>query len=72
MLLEELDQLLLHKFNLNKLVLFIKYLTIYTISPFYIGTDNDIIRIYDQLGFHNYAKTLVNKLANIYTKYGGK
>lgn len=54
------------------LILFIKYLSIKTISPFYIGTDNDIINIYDKLGFHNYAKSLANRLINIYTKYGGQ
>lgn len=48
-----------------------KYVTINSISSFYSGTDINVIKIIDDLGFNQYAIKLMNKLINVYVKYGG-
>ena len=52
-------------------VLMIKYLTIHTIQPLYLATDQEIVRMYNDFGFRKYSINLWNRLLNVYSKYGG-
>lgn len=52
-------------------VMFIKYLTIKSINPFYIGTDFSIIDLYQKLGLNKSSDKLLKQLLNVYDKYGG-
>jgi len=51
--------------------LLLKYLTIKTIQPFYPGTDMEVIRILEDLGFSTYSEKLWLQLMKVYTKFGG-
>ena len=53
------------------LCLFIKYATIKTISPFYGGTDMEVVSMFQDLGLKNYALSLIRRLSDVYAKYGG-
>lgn len=48
-----------------------KYVTINTISPFYGGTDIEVIQAIRDFGFKDYATNLMNRLIEVYSKYGG-
>ena len=48
-----------------------KYVTIDEIKDLYLGTDMNVIQIYNDLGFKNYANSILKKLINFYTKFGG-
>ena len=51
--------------------LVIRYVTIQTINPIYGGTDLEVLKIIDDLGFNNYSRKLYLKLLEVYQKYGG-
>ena len=51
--------------------LFIKYLTIDKIQPLYIASDQEIVKMYYELGFKKYSADLWNRLLKVYSKYGG-
>ncbi|MBO4918677.1 MAG: rhomboid family intramembrane serine protease [Erysipelotrichaceae bacterium] len=51
--------------------LFVRYLSIKTISPLYGGTDLEVVRIISDLGFKNYSNHLYQRLLEVYQKYGG-
>ena len=51
--------------------LYIRFMTIRTIEPFYLGTDNEILQIFNDLGMKKYAARLLERLVEVYTKYGG-
>ena len=51
--------------------LFIKYLTIDKIQPLYIASDQEIVKMYYELGFKKYSVDLWNRLLKVYSKYGG-
>ena len=53
------------------IALFVKYATIKTISPFYYGTDKEIVTIINNFGLKNYAISLAERLLRVYTNYGG-
>ena len=53
------------------LCLFIKYATMKSISPIYTGTDIEVLKIYNDLGFRNYALKLAERLYDVYRTYGG-
>ena len=53
------------------LCLAIKYVTIDSIKSLYAGTDLNALKIYEDLGFNNYVSNLLNRLINVYSKYGG-
>lgn len=53
------------------LALSVKYLTTTTISPFYGGTDFQVLSALDDFGFKNYASKLSKQLIEVYTKFGG-
>lgn len=51
------------------LVLTFKYLSLNSITPLYIGTDNEVTRIYLENGFTRYSKILSDKLYNYYINH---
>lgn len=51
--------------------LLIKYLTISKIDPLYIGTDMEVVKIYSDLGLKSFGDNLMNRLLNVYSKFGG-
>lgn len=51
-------------------VLGIKYVSNDSIEPLYIGTDSDVLRIYDKLGLRNKYNKTKEKLIEIYIKEG--
>ncbi|MBR5342145.1 MAG: rhomboid family intramembrane serine protease [Erysipelotrichaceae bacterium] len=53
------------------LCLFIKYVTIRKIEPIYGGTDMEVVKIINDMGFKDYALKLTQRLMNVYQKYGG-
>lgn len=53
------------------LSLFIKYVTIKTISPFYKGTDIEVVKVFNDLGLKSYSNNLLKRLIEVYAKYGG-
>lgn len=53
------------------LALTFKYVTIDTINPIFSGTDYEVAKIFNDLGFKNYASKLIIRLVNVYSKYGG-
>ena len=52
-------------------LLFMKYISITKINPIYGGNDLEIVRIIKDLGFENYANKLLQRLADVYQRYGG-
>ena len=48
-------------------VLFYKYLSITSIDPFYGGTDMEVVKIWRDLGFSDYASSLSKRLLMVYT-----
>lgn len=48
-----------------------KYVTIKTIDPFYGGTDIEVIQAIRDFGFKDYAVNLMDRLIDVYTKFGG-
>lgn len=53
------------------LSLIFKYITINSIESIYAGTDLNVLKILNDLGLNKYANNLLNKLMNVYSKYGG-
>ncbi len=53
------------------LCLFVKYVTMKTISPIYPGTDMQVVRLWGDLGFRDYAEKLAAGLYDVYKVYGG-
>ncbi|MBQ6335210.1 MAG: rhomboid family intramembrane serine protease [Erysipelotrichaceae bacterium] len=53
------------------LSLFIKYATIKTIEPIYAGTDLEVVRMLNDMGFKKYAVSLWQRLNIVYSTYGG-
>lgn len=53
------------------LSLFYKYATMKIISPFYAGTDMEIVKMFDDLNLKEYALNLARRLSDVYVKYGG-
>ena len=53
------------------LALFVKFISIDKISPFYVGTDNEIVKMVYNTGLKNYAISLAERLSRVYTNYGG-
>lgn len=51
--------------------LFARYLSMKTINPLYGGTDLEVVKILDDLGFKNYSSKLYQRLLEVYQKYGG-
>ncbi|MBR4462386.1 MAG: rhomboid family intramembrane serine protease [Erysipelotrichaceae bacterium] len=52
-------------------LLFMKYLSIRSIHPFYGGNDMEIIKMLKDFGFDSYADKLWNRLIEVYQRYGG-
>lgn len=52
-------------------VLVVKYVFYGGIYPFYLGTDQDVIKIIRDFGFNKYADQMMNNLFKIYIKYKG-
>ena len=52
-------------------VLLVKYIFFSGIYPFYLGTDQDVIRILREFGFNKYADKMINDLFKIYIQYKG-
>lgn len=48
-----------------------KYVTINEIKDLYLGTDMNVLQIYNDLGLKQYANSLLKKLLDFYSKYGG-
>ena len=48
-----------------------RYLTIKTINPFYIANDMEVANIYYEWGLKDYSVKLVNRLLEVYQKFGG-
>lgn len=53
------------------LCLVFKYVTIDSIKSLYVGTDFNVVKIFDDLGLKNIAEKLLIKLMNAYSKFGG-
>lgn len=53
------------------LCLIIKYVTIDSINSLYAGTDVNVVKLFEKIGFKNYAEKLLLKLFGIYEKFGG-
>ena len=51
--------------------LFIRYLSMKTINPLYGGTDLEVVKILNDLGFKDYSNKLYQRLLEVYQKYGG-
>ena len=51
--------------------LFVRYLSTKTISPLYGGTDLEVVKIINDLGFKDYSNHLYQRLLQVYQKYGG-
>ena len=51
--------------------LFARYLSMKTINPLYGGTDLEVVKILNDLGFKNYSNKLYQRLLEVYQKYGG-
>ena len=51
--------------------LFIRYITIKNISPFYGGTDMETVKIIKDFGFTSYVDNLAKRLLEVYSTYGG-
>lgn len=43
-----------------------KYFSIKEISPMYLGTDQQVCKLYDDIGLHSYANKLYDKIYNYY------
>ena len=52
-------------------LLFMKYLSIKKINPIYAGNDMEIVKMLKDFGFGRYADKLLNKLIEVYQRYGG-
>ena len=53
------------------LCLFVKYATMKTIDPFYMGTDMQVVKMWNDLGFKDHALALAERLYDVYKVYGG-
>ena len=53
------------------LCLFIKYVTMKSITPIYAGTDMQVVKIWSDLGFERHAQNLMRVLYEVYEKFGG-
>ena len=51
--------------------LFARYLSMKTINPLYGGTDLEVVKILNDLGFKDYSNKLYQRLLEVYQKYGG-
>ena len=51
--------------------LFIRYLSMKTINPLYGGTDLEVVKILNDLGFKDYSNKLYQRLLEVYQKYRG-
>ncbi len=52
-------------------LLFMKYISIKNIGPIYAGNDMEIVQMLKDFGFQSYADRLINKLVEVYQRYGG-
>ena len=50
-------------------VLGYKYVSTNNISPLYLGTDNEVVKVYDDLGLHDYSSNLEEKIYNYYISH---
>ena len=53
------------------ILIFIKLFTIKKIDPLYKGSDLQILKMYNEIGFKKYAESLLNRLLVVYEKFGG-
>ena len=53
------------------LSLFYKYATMKMISPFYAGTDMEVVKMFSDLNMKDYALSLAKRLNDVYIQFGG-
>lgn len=53
------------------IMLLVKYIAYTGIEQFYMGTDQDVLRILSSLGFKNYSAKLLSGLINTYMRFKG-
>ena len=53
------------------ILIIIKFFSIKKISPFYQGSDLQVINLYNDIGLKNYATKLFERLYMVYIKFGG-
>lgn len=66
---KKIDYTMLALFVITLVALFYKYITLTNISPLYLGTDSEVVKIFDDFGFKNISTNLYNKLYNYYMNH---